>query len=103
MVIFLPYWSEFIFLDFSSIRKLEWKSLRSSVSINALLARVYIYIRQLSSALLGRPRSDCRYLPYPKLFSEFTPMFFTRKRTKRENTRSPPFSYDMKMAAYGRE
>ena len=34
-------------------------------------------------------------------FSEFVPIFFTRKRTKYEDTRCPPFSYDTKMAAEG--
>ena len=36
-------------------------------------------------------RSDCRYLPYSIHFSKFFPFIFTRKRTKHENTRSPPF------------
>ena len=47
-------------------------------------------------------RSDCRYLPYSVHFSEFMPIFFfTRKRAKYENTRSPPFSCDTKMATDG--
>ena len=37
-------------------------------------------------------RCDCRYLPYSIHLSEFMSIFFTRKRTKHENTRSPPFS-----------
>ena len=36
--------------------------------------------------------SDCRYLPIH--FSEFMLLFFTRKGTKEENTRSPPSSYE---------
>ena len=36
--------------------------------------------------------SDCRYLPIH--FSEFMLLFFMRKRTKEENTRSPPSSYE---------
>ena len=43
--------------------------------------------------------SDCHYLLYSIHFSEFMPISFTRKQTKYGNTRSPPFSYDMKMAA----
>ena len=39
-------------------------------------------------------QSDCRYLPYSIHFSEFMPIFF-------KNTRSPPFSYETKMAADG--
>ena len=44
-------------------------------------------------------RSNCRYLAYSIHISEFMPIFFRRKRTKHENTRSPLFSYDTKMAA----
>ena len=44
-------------------------------------------------------RCDCRFLLYSLHFSEFMLIFFTRKRTKHENTRSPPFLYDTKMAA----
>ena len=36
--------------------------------------------------------SDCRYLPIH--FSEFMLLFFMRKRTKEENTRSPPSLYE---------
>ena len=36
---------------------------RASLSINALCASVYIYIRQLSRRY-GKYRSDCRYSPY---------------------------------------
>ena len=47
-----------------------------------------------SSALSGVYRSDCRHLSYSIHFSEFMPgFFFTRKRTKHENTRNPPFSF----------
>ena len=46
-------------------------------------------------------RSDCRYLTYSIYFSEFMPIVFTRKRTKHENTRSPPFWYHTKMVADG--
>ena len=50
-----------------------------------------------SSTLLGRPRcglSICCYLPHSIHFSEFMSVVFTRKWTKHENTRCPPFSYD---------
>ena len=36
-------------------------------------------------------RCDCRFLLYSLHFSEFMLVFFTRKRTKHEHTRSPPF------------
>ena len=57
-----------------------------------------------SSTLLGRPRcglSICCYLLHSIHFSEFMSVVFTRKWTKHKNTRSPPFSYDTKMAAMG--
>ena len=80
-----------------------WKSPENPcLSINALRACVYIYIRQLSS--FRAPTFCClsiwmSYLPYSLRFSEFMPISFTRKRTKHENTRSPPFSYHTKRAA----
>ena len=62
-----------------------------------------LYLHSAAQLFLGAHvvvyRSDCRYLPYSMHFSEFMSIFFTRKRTKHENTRSPPFSYDTKMAA----
>ena len=73
------------------------------LSVLMLCTPVFIFTSG-SSALLGRPRcvyrSDCRYLPCSIHFSEFIPISFTRKRTKHENTRSPPF-YDTKMGADG--
>ena len=76
---------------------------RTSLSINALCTCVYIYIRQLSSFraptlwFIDLTVATC-HIQYT---SEFMPIFFTRKRTKHENTRSPPLSYDTKMAADG--
>ena len=43
--------------------------------------------------------SGSHYLPYSIRFSEFMPTCFTRKWTKYENIRRPPFSLDTKMAA----
>ena len=67
------------------------------LSVLMLCAHVFIFTSG-SPALLGCPHCGlwvCRYLPYSIHFSEFMPIiFFTRKRTKHENTRSPPFSYD---------
>ena len=76
--------------------------MKETLSINALRARVYIYIRQLSSFraptlwFIDLTVATC-HIQY--IFWQFP--FFTRKRTKHENTRSPPFSYDTKMAADG--
>ena len=79
---------------------------KEGLGINALHACVYsIYIRQLSSFraptlwFIGLTVATY-HTQYT--FPEFTPNFLTRKRTKHENTRTPPFSYDtyhMKMAA----
>ena len=52
------------------------------------------------SALLGRPRSGLSiWLSLPAIFNTLFwvyIIFFTRKRTKHENARSPPFSHDTK-------
>ena len=65
------------------------------LSINALHTCVYIYIWQLSS--FRAPKlwfiDLSHYLPYSIHFSEFMPIYFTRKQTKHENTQSPPFSW----------
>ena len=75
-----------------------------SLCINALRACLYIYIRQLSSFRAPNVvvyRSYCRYLLYSVHFSEFMPIFFTRKRKKKQENTRPPFFYDTKMAAEG--
>ena len=73
-------------------------TIKQTLSINALCACVYIYIRQPSS--FREPtvvyRSDCCYT-----FLSLCLFFFTRKRTKHENAQSPPFFYVTKMAAGG--
>ena len=46
-------------------------------------------------------RFDCLYLLYSIHFSQFMPKKFTKKWTKHENTWSPPFLYNTKMAADG--
>ena len=92
-------------------------TLRSSLSIHALRACVYIYIQQLSSSraptlwfnidLTGlttttpdqpTPTPPHTQMLYPIHFSEFITMSFVRKQTKHENTPSLPFLYDTKMA-----
>ena len=53
-----------------------------------------------NSALLGRPR--CGLSIWLSLLAIFNTLFWVmppRKRTKQENTWSPPFLYDMEMAA----
>ena len=74
-------------------------------SVLMLCAPVFIfYLRQLSSF-----RAPTLWFTHLKVatchiqytFSEFMPICLTRKRTKHENTRSPPFSCDTKMAADG--
>ena len=42
---------------------------------------------------------NCHFRSYSLHFSKFIQIYFTRKQTKYENTRSLPFSYDMKMAS----
>ena len=94
-------------------------TLRSSLSIHALRACVYIYIQQLSSSswaptlwfnidLTGltttTPDQPTPTLPHTQMlysihFSEFITMCFTRKQTKQENTPSLPFLYYTKLAA----
>ena len=67
------------------------------------MLNVYIYVRQLSSFraptlwFIDLTVATC-HIQYTFLSLS---IFFTRKRTKHENTRSPPFSYDTKMAADG--
>ena len=76
---------------------------KDSLSINALRACVYIYIRQLSS--FRAPRSGCRYLPYSITLSEFMPFvclfvcLFACMFVYSEDTKI--LSYDTKMAANG--
>ena len=71
-------------------------SSRSSPSINALRACVYIYIRQLSS--FRAPTLWFIHVTVATCHIQYTFLslcrflFFKRKRTKHENTRSPPFS-----------
>ena len=76
---------------------------REALSTNALRACVYIYIPQLSSfralTLWFIDLTVAIYLIQYTFLSLC--QFFTRKRTKHDNTRSPPFSYDTKMAAGG--
>ena len=72
---------------------------RNSLSL-MLCAPVFIFSSD-SSAPLGRPRGLSVWLSllaiFNKLFWVYV-KFFTRKRTKQENTSSPPFLYDTKMA-----
>ena len=79
--------------------------LKEPLSIYALRACVYIYIRQLSSFRAPTlwfidPTVTTCHIQYTFL-SLCQVMFFKRKRTKHENTRSPTFSYDTKMAIDG--
>ena len=79
-------------------------SLREALSVLMLCAPVFTFTSS-SSALLGRPR--CGLLIWLLLLAIFNTLFwvcvnlFTRKRTNYENTQSPPFLYDTKMAADG--
>ena len=86
---FLPGWCFLLFLG-----HLKW------ISVLMLYAPVFIFTSG-SSAHVVIYRSDCRYLPHSIHFSEFMPIYFTRKWTKHENTRSPPFSYDTEIAWLG--
>ena len=75
-----------------------------ALSVLMLCAPVFIFTSG-SSALLGSPRCVLSIWLSPRpifnaLFSVYANCF-TIKRTKHENTRSPPFSYDTKMAADG--
>ena len=71
--------------------------LKEASLVLMLCAPVFIFTSG-SSALIGRPRWGLSIwlslLALFNTFSEFMPIFFTRKRTKHENTRSPPYSYD---------
>ena len=74
------------------------------LSINALRACVYICIRQLSSfraPMLWFIHLTVAICHIQYTFQSLYQFFFTRKRTKHENTPSPPFSYDTNMAADG--
>ena len=78
------------------------RNLKEALSINALRACVYIYIRQLSP--FRAPTLWFIDLTVPTCHIQYTFLslcqhfFFTTERTKHENTR---LSYDMKMAADG--
>ena len=76
---FLPGWCFLLFLG-----HLKW------ISVLMLYAPVFIFTSG-SSAHVVIYRSDCRYLPHSIHFSEFMPIYFTRKWTKHENTRSAIF------------
>ena len=75
-----------IMRNFSSFNRLTARALRSSLSINALWACVYIFTSG-SSALSGRPRCGLSiWLPLLAIystihFSEFMPICFMRKWT----------------------
>ena len=76
---------------------------RSSLSINALHACVYIYIGQLGSFrapmwFINLTVTTCHIQIH---FSEFMSIFFMRKWTKHKNTQIPPVLYDVKMATDG--
>ena len=68
------------------------------LSVLMLCASVYIYIRHLSS--FRAPTWWFIDLTVATFHIQYI-FFFTRKRTKHENTRCPPFSYRKKMAAGG--
>ena len=65
-----------------------------------LWAPVFLYLHPkaqlFQDAYVVVYRSDGRYLSYSMPFSEFMQNQFTRKmRAKHDDTRSPPFSYDI--------
>ena len=99
MLLFLLYRKQFNF----NFHLVHLHLLKEAVSINALCACVYIYTQQLSS--FRAPTLWFIYVTVATCPIQYTSLnlcqFFTRKRTKHENTRSPPLSYDTKMAADG--
>ena len=107
---YFVFWQNF-FLRNSQVPRSEVK--RGSLSINALRACVYIYIRQLGSFRaptlwlidLTLPSSFPGSFPYPGgdiqytfLSSFFLYVNFFHEKT-RKYSKSPPFSYGIKMAA----
>ena len=72
---------------------------------NSYAFNVFIYLHPAALLFQGTHivvyRSDWRYLPCSIHFSEFMPIFLTRKRTKDKNTLILPYSYDTKMSVNG--
>ena len=78
-----------------NVRKCTPNGPSTLATVNALeFAHPSLCLHPAAQLFLGAHvvvyRFDCRYLPYSiHSSSEFMPIFFTRKRTKHEDTRSP--------------
>ena len=82
---------------------ISW-SFKEAITVDALRACIYIYIRQLSSfgaATLWFIDLFVAYVPDLNTLLSLFHFFPRRTRTKHENTRSLLFSYGMEMAANG--